>query len=56
MNKPTLTRAELANLYGIHVSTLARWIKKYKLAVDPCKKVLTPADLKIITDKLGPYQ
>lgn len=52
----TLTRAQLASKYSVHVSTLARWIKKYGIDIPKWQKVLRPADLKKIVEVIGEYE
>lgn len=49
-----LSKKELANAYGIHPSTLRRWLNSIpKLHLEPNQRLLNPAQLRIIFDHLG---
>jgi len=47
----SMTRQELATLYGIHRRTLARWMKAEGIIIK--RRLLRPKDLQIIYAKLG---
>jgi transcriptional regulator with XRE-family HTH domain len=52
--KRTLTKSELATLYGVSICTLMKWLKKIKgLELTPFQKILTLKQLELIYQELG---
>ena len=49
-----MTKKELAIAYGIHISTLMKWLKEIpELNLTTYQKLLTPKQIQIIFEKLG---
>ena len=51
-----LSRAELASKYGVHVTTLYRYLKRAGIEFSRYQKILMPADLEKIKAALGPWE
>lgn len=49
-----LTKGQLANLYGVHLSTLNKWLRDIPgLSLSKGQRVLTPKQVQTIFENLG---